>query len=73
MMFKLYGYGCQNGEELMELREVTICIDSAHALALSEFFAQCAKQMEMSPEWEHEHFSGGNIPDLIVFNSSKPI
>jgi hypothetical protein len=71
MMFKLYGYERQNYEKLLELREVTICIDSASALALSEFFAQCAKQMEMNPEWNHRHFSGGEIPDLIVSKLSK--
>jgi hypothetical protein len=39
MMFKLYGHERHGYEELLELREVAICVDSAHALALSEFFA----------------------------------
>lgn len=71
MAFKLYGYSRSDNGELLDLREVTVCIDPKQARALSEFLARCAQEMEANPAWEHEHFSGGETTNFIVFNSSK--
>lgn len=67
MAFKIYGYAQSDKEHLLELQEVTICICASQALALSDFFAQCAQEMKSNSAWEHEHFRGGENPDLIVF------
>ena len=66
MALELYGLRLSGNEQLLPLREVTFCIDSSQAQALSEFFARCAREMESNPRWDHEHFVGGNIPDVIV-------
>lgn len=71
MTIKLYGYGLLNGKNLIELQEVTICVDQSKALALRDFFARCAEQMQLNPKWEHEHFQGDESADIIVFNCSK--
>ncbi len=69
MTFNLYGYARSDDEQLLALREVTVYVDAKQALALSEFFAQCARKMDANPAWEHEHFSVGDACDLIVFNA----
>jgi hypothetical protein len=71
MAFKLYGYSQSDDGELLELREATVCVGPAEARALSKFFARCAQEMESTPDWDHVHFSGGSVPDLIVAKLSK--
>lgn len=69
---KVFGYSVTNEDELLELRETTVCVsDAAEARALSALFLQCAREMESNPEWDHVHFSGGSVPDLIVAKLSK--
>lgn len=70
MAMEIYGYRRSDDDGLLELREVSICVDASEAAALSAFFARCARAIETNPAWEHEHFSGENAPDLIVVNAS---
>lgn len=69
---KVFGYRQSDCDELLELREATVCVSGpAEATALSEFFARCAREMEENPRWDHVHFSGGDIPDVIVAKLTK--
>ena len=70
--FKLYGYKQSDDDEaLLELREVTVCVDAEKAKLLGEFFLQCSYDMNNSPDWEHEHFNGMGPIDLVVFKSNS--
>lgn len=69
---KMFGYRLSHDDELLELREATVCVSSpAEARTLSAFFARCAREMECNSEWDHAHYSGGNVPDLIVAKNAK--
>jgi len=63
---KIYGYDQKDQENLLELREITFQISPEEAQQIANFFTMCAKRMVI-PNWEHEHFNGGNSPDIIVF------
>lgn len=71
MSIEIYGYKLSGDDELLELREVSLCVDAREASALSEFFARCARAIETDPGWEHEHFSHGKAPDVIVVSSER--
>ena len=67
----LYGYSSSGAGRLLKLREVTLFADSKQVRDLSKFLAQCAKEMKTNPEWEHQHFAGGEFADIIVANSQN--
>lgn len=64
---KLYGYS-QSSSDLMQLQEVTFQISSEEAERLAVFFHKCSQEMN-SPHWNHEHFDGGALPDVIIFRA----
>jgi hypothetical protein len=68
---RAYGYDVRGGETLLELQEVTICVDSRQAKALSEFLAGCAREMETNPDWEHRHFDSEAPTQLIIFSAAR--
>ena len=61
----VYGYSLNNQKKLLEMKEVTFQISQNEAQKLAEFFLRCATEMT-KPNWDHEHFNGGDIPDIIV-------
>ena len=58
----------------MELTEVTFAANPDLLREISQFFLQCADEIENSKEhWNHEHFRSksinlNNMPQIIVFN-----
>lgn len=69
---KFFGYINGAGEQLVELNEVTIQAKAGVLREIAGFLLKCAKEMEDSNSWEHEHFSDCNFvddasPDLVVF------
>ena len=64
---KLYGYS-QNSSDLMQLQEVTFQISSEEAERLAVFFHKCSQEMN-APHWNHEHFDGGILPEVIIFRA----
>lgn len=61
----VYGYSLNNQKQLLEMKEVTFQISQNEAQKLADFFLKCATEMTKS-NWDHEHFNGGGIPDVIV-------
>jgi hypothetical protein len=66
----LYGYQRAKNGQLLELREVTLCLDANQAERLGKFLLQCSQNMKNDEAWEHEHFTSGEV-DLVVFNSGR--
>jgi hypothetical protein len=64
----VYGYSLKNKKKLLEMKEVTFQVSQKEAQQLADFFSKCATEMT-KPNWDHEHFNGGNIPDVIVLIS----
>lgn len=74
---KLFGYIEGNHDQLVKLSEVTLQAEPKALKAIASFLLNCAKEMEGSDSWEHEHFldssfSDGASLDLIVFRSKEP-
>jgi hypothetical protein len=70
---RAYGYKRKDcGNELLELRELTISANPAVLRRIAGFILRCAADIEQSPHaWSHEHFaflSGKHTPDFIVYN-----
>lgn len=68
---QLYGYIKQTqtrNEELLHLKELTLCSDPDELESLAAFLMNCAKGIRNSCDWDHEHFQSEDGPDIIVFN-----
>lgn len=70
---QLFGYERGKTEEgqLLRLSEASVVVDAKEARALGEFFLRCAQGISSEPKWEHEHFNGGGIGDIIVVKKNK--
>jgi len=69
---KFFGYIEGDDNQLVSLSEMTLQAEPKTLKAIASFLLKCAKEMEDSDSWEHEHFSDSAVtdvasPDLIVF------
>jgi hypothetical protein len=62
----LYGYSKENGDAILELVDVSICLSIEEAKKLRTFLDECIIGMSNNAEWDHEHF-----PDDIRLAISK--
>jgi hypothetical protein len=70
---KCYGYS-KNNNNLLYLSEVTVQADPSSLRELAKFIYECANEIELDDDWEHEHFvdassdNQNSETDFIVFN-----
>ncbi len=66
-----FGYK-EDSDEIIELKEITLQMNSKDLRELSRFLTACAEALENNIDWEHEHISDftksiwSNF-DVIVF------
>ena len=70
---KLYTY---INDELIEIDDVTICLESKEDLfRLEDFFKKYLKKMSMDSEFEHVHYKNfvedDSSSDIVLFNKNK--
>mgnify|MGYP003644519313 CR=1 FL=1 len=66
---KIYGYAKgDSSETLLELDEVSICLEDAEAASkFADFAKACADEMAaLGDDYDHVHFAGGETPDIII-------
>lgn len=75
---KAYGYAHDTEAKPLELYEVTLSAQPERLRELALFFAQCADEIEQSPNsWSHSHFAPsteGRAKDklsLVIFNANS--